>query len=208
MRHCTAALRPASSAPTRSAQPPLLASSLRLISHDLAVSPLSSDLRIMLAPCVSTILLPPRQRLPAEFVAPFHFLQSVTLHRPRTVDLTAGGCPVATLWPASSCPVRSAQSLWWLPPCCQSSCPDGVASRPRYSSHVSVVDEVPPHVVLVPSPPLSRGPCGATRRPALCVTRSVSCNRSLCSFLVRGVDEVPPPVVLVPSLSLTRRVSS
>ena len=175
VRHCTAALRPASSAPTRSAQPPLLASSLRLISHDLAVSPLSSDLRIMLAPCVSTILLPPRQRLPAEFVAPFHFLQSVTLHRPRAVDLTAGGCPVATLWPASSCPVRSAQSLWWLPPCCQSSCPDGVASRPRYSSHVSVVDEVPPHVVLVPSPPFAVDLAARRLAARLVVLLSATC---------------------------------
>ena len=119
VRLCTAAPRPASSALARSAQPLLLASSSLLIPHDPAVSPLSSDLRIMLAPCVSTILLPPRQRLPAEFVAPFHFLWSVTFRRPRAVDLMAGGCPVAAPWPASSSPVRSAQSLWWLPPCCQ-----------------------------------------------------------------------------------------
>mmetsp|Transcript_108358 Transcript_108358/g.315018 ORF Transcript_108358/g.315018 Transcript_108358/m.315018 type:complete len:211 (-) Transcript_108358:504-1136(-) len=158
----------------------------------------------MLAPCVSTILLPPRQRLPAEFVAPFHFLQSVTLHRPRTVDLTAGGCPVATLWPASSCPVRSAQSLWWLPPCC----PFLMSLRcccnlSRCSSYVSVVDEVPPHVVLVPSPPFAVD-LAARLVVLLSVNRSVCCNRSRRSFLVSGVDEVPPHVVLVPSPPLSR----
>ena len=77
------------------------------------------------------------------------------------------GCPVAALWPASSSPVRSAQSLWWLPPCCQflvsrRCCRPTSLLVPRERGRRGTSTRG-----VGPFAALRRGPCGSSRRPAL-----------------------------------------